>query len=373
MTAHRFTHPLVRVEVWAWDRFLAQCRAEWEALWRSGDHLPDLSPSWAQALVYAHHLDPSTLWVVRAHDVHGRLVLVWPFQLEHRKKRIPLKFRVLRPLQGVFCIRSGLLSALPADQSVRLLHHALRQWHQPWHWLDISFIDSESNEFAAWFKVAAEDGHSIQSHPATRSPYLPAYAGVEDYLTRGEHSKKFRKKVRGWLRDASDVSQFEVKTYSTPDELAVFWPLMLEVESRSWKAQEGSAITSRPWETAFYREIFDRFGQDGGLMGSILFIQGTPAAHSLDLLHQGTVHALKSTFDTAHASVSPGNVLFAGLLDRYFANGIREYNFMGKDEAYKLEWTDQVRSIADIRMYNRSARGRLLAALDRHRAAPKAA
>jgi len=59
------------------------------------------------------------------------------------------------------------------------------------------------------------------------------------------------------------------------------------------------------------------------------------------------------------------------VLDTCFAAGCQEYDFLGKDEDYKLEWTDSVRRHLGLRVYNDSFSSQALAMMDRLRKATR--
>jgi CelD/BcsL family acetyltransferase involved in cellulose biosynthesis len=356
------------LQIQPWQDFLATREAEWLVLWQRTGASPDLSPMWAQALVVAHSVDPRQLHVASARGADGGLLMVWPFQARTRQvARVPVV--EIAPVQHIFCLHAGLLSALAADHSVALLMQALRRWEQPWHWLEMGDLEASSPLHRAWQEACKAGRHSLRSQPGERPPYLLHQGTLEPLVAAG--SKKFRKKVRGLLRDVRDPKTARVQWYRQPDELAEYQPLALSIEARSWKHAAGSAITSRDWEAAFYAQLIQRFGPTGHLMGGVLFLDGQPVAHSLELRQGTRMFGLKSSFDPALARRSPGHMLLVHVLDTCFAAGCQEYDFLGKDEDYKLEWTGSVRRHLGLRIYNDSFSSQALALVDRLRKAAR--
>ncbi len=61
---------------------------------------------------------------------------------------------------------------------------------------------------------------------------------------------------------------------------------------------------------------------------------------------------MKTSFDSTHADLSPGYVLRAELMQYMFDLGIREYDFLGANERYKLEWSQLTRKEFNLSLYN---------------------
>jgi CelD/BcsL family acetyltransferase involved in cellulose biosynthesis len=361
--------PEPTLQVLPWQDFLAAGEAEWLALWQRTGAAPDLSPMWTQALVVAHRVDPKQLHVVSARSADGGLLMVWPIQTHTRYvARVPVV--EVAPVQNIFCMHAGLLTCLEPARAVVLLMSALRRWTQPWHWLEMTELETGSPLHTAWQAACATGAYGQRSQPGERPPYR-AHQGSLDELIGASESKAFRKKMRGHLREVREGEHARVQWYRQPLELAEYQALALAIEARSWKHAAGSAITSRDWEEAFYAQLIQRLGATGSLLGSVLFLDGQPAAHSLELQHGTRTFGLKSSFDVALARSSPGRLLMLQVLDTCFASGCREYDFLGKDEDYKLEWTDTVRQHMTLRVYNDSISSQALAMVDRLRRAAR--
>jgi len=89
-------------------------------------------------------------------------------------------------------------------------------------------------------------------------------------------------------------------------------------------------------------------------------------AFEYGLRYGGTIHALKAAFDRGDAADSPGHLLYALLLSELFRHdhGVREYDFMGADEPYKLSWASRTRCHVKAHVYHpRSPYARLVARL----------
>jgi len=53
-------------------------------------------------------------------------------------------------------------------------------------------------------------------------------------------------------------------------------------------------------------------------------------------------------------------MLLVARLERYFSRGVREFDFIGLDEEYKLQWSRQVRAHESLRLYGPTLAARAL-------------
>jgi CelD/BcsL family acetyltransferase involved in cellulose biosynthesis len=49
---------------------------------------------------------------------------------------------------------------------------------------------------------------------------------------------------------------------------------------------------------------------------------------------------VKTGFDPAYSAFAPGTLLRQEMIARAFSTGVERYEFLGRDEPWKLEWTD---------------------------------
>jgi CelD/BcsL family acetyltransferase involved in cellulose biosynthesis len=130
-----------------------------------------------------------------------------------------------------------------------------------------------------------------------------------------------------------------------------YFALALGVERKSWKRRTGTSLALREWETRLYEELLGRYAQLGQVLAAVLFIDGVPTAHSMDVLQGDRVYGLKTSFDPDFTVRRPGVMLLVARLERYFAQGVREFDFIGLDEDYKLQWSRLCRSHESLRLY----------------------
>jgi CelD/BcsL family acetyltransferase involved in cellulose biosynthesis len=336
------------VQFLSWDAFLAEHESAWVRLWAEVGAAPDLGPIWARSLVRGHCLDTSELQVAFQTNVCGELTLVWPLRFTHQR-RLGVTWKKVVPLANIFCLHGGLLTSLDMGAAVRLMLKALRAQAGAWSWIDVDLLEVGSPLHTAWVLAAQQYDCRVEHIAKGRSPYITSPGTLDDFLaTKG---RNFRRHMQARRREVSTNPGIEVRYFTQPHEMASYFALMLSIERQSWKCDEGSSLASRDWEVRLYDELLRRYAELGRVLGAVLFIDGVPAAHSMDLLQGERVYGLKTSFDPAFTARRPGVMLLVARLEHYFSRGVREFDFLGRDEEYKLQWSRQCRTHESLRLY----------------------
>lgn len=344
------------IHILPWRQLDADWRRRWLEQWQRSGASPDLSPMWADALVAGHGVEAACLQVLIAGSP-SEPRLIWPFQVRTRRQRLGLPIRWIEPLQNTFCMHSGLMTSLSESEACRLILATLREWSRPWDWIDIAAVEAGSALHAAWREAAAAQRCRLRAVRGERPPYIREPGSFADFVAA--RSRNFRKKVRAQLRELDTDPSLRLRVYETAAEMPAFLGEVLEIERQSWKHAVGQAISSRNWELGFYQQLLASLAPLHAVKGVILYVDGQPAAHSIDLLHGARVYGLKTSYDARFADRGVGTLILVGMLARYFDAGCQEYDFLGTDETYKLYWTNELRQHLSLLLYNRTTAGRM--------------
>jgi GNAT acetyltransferase-like protein len=118
------------------------------------------------------------------------------------------------------------------------------------------------------------------------------------------------------------------------------------LESKGWKAQEGTAVTPDNVQGQFYRELLEGFCARGEGVIYQLRVNGMVVASDLCLVRQGMLVLLKTAYDEEWSVYSPAFLLREDVVRTLYTEGkIRTYEFYGPLMDYQLRWTDQIRTL----------------------------
>ncbi len=118
--------------------------------------------------------------------------------------------------------------------------------------------------------------------------------------------KDYRAKKR---RIEKRFGKIDHRVFSKGDELHVSIENFLELESKGWKGEEGTALLCSKHEAAFFREMCVRASESGSLRFHALMVGEAPIAMCCDLFSSPVGFAYKSAYDEDFADYSPGFLL----------------------------------------------------------------
>ncbi|HYP30118.1 MAG TPA: GNAT family N-acetyltransferase [Blastocatellia bacterium] len=148
---------------------------------------------------------------------------------------------------------------------------------------------------------------SFVSESFTRALFRPS-ACANDYLSLALPGIR-RKELRRLEKRLSEAGRLDYCELGAGGEIGRWISEFLELESISWKGQEGRALLSRPEDRDFFveaaRSAFDR----GRLMMLALRVGGRPIAVKCNFMASDGSFAFKIAYDDEYARFSPGVLL----------------------------------------------------------------
>lgn len=202
----------------------------------------------------------------------------------------------------------------------------------------------------------------VLSRVLERSPVIKVHGSFADYeagLARHLLAELRRRRRR--LAEVGEVS-FEVRLDADQAALEDF----LRVEAAGWKGRQGTAVDTEPQTRAFYLELARWAADQGWLRLALLRVDGRAVAADLALQSHGTHYLLKTGYDPEFSKFAVGKLLRHAVIERAFADGVDVYEFLGADDAWKLEWTPDVLPRYMAQVFAPTVRGRLDGAAHRY-------
>jgi CelD/BcsL family acetyltransferase involved in cellulose biosynthesis len=177
----------------------------------------------------------------------------------------------------------------------------------------------------------------------------------------------FKKNLPGRLRNSIQRSQkkaektgrlnFEI--IRDGEQIDQILNTFFDIEFKSWKGRNGTAIKCLPETEAFYRDLAHWAVSNGSLLLLILKLDDVPIAADYCFICEETIFLLKPAYDESFSNISPGNLLHYKALEYLSENKqITRCNFLGACEEWKMEWTSNTSDYGFIRVYPKSLKGR---------------
>lgn len=352
-------------EVRPWGQALSTLADEWGALIDIGGYNPSLHPAWIEAVASSRgHIDRLEVFCARDGE---RLLGVIPFYRSVTYTLgIPLRTLDLAGNLLAYHHEAVILKGHHQQVLQAFLDHASIA---PWDIFRCTAILAQSATSASIRDLPRRLYSHLIIQPGDASPWLPCDRGWAEFLS--SRHRKFRYNLKRRWADFESRSGARVAWFEGESDVRPLLDAILEVEKNSWKAGQGLAISDRPHELAFHERLLPLLASRGTLLANVLFDHDRPVAYTLCCRSKGWIGELKTSFDEAYKSSSPGSIVASLMVRRAFETGAREYDFLGSAQPHKLAWTDRVRDHESLFVFSRRARARCIASLKGSAAAAK--
>jgi len=240
--------------------------------------------------------------------------------------------RTMVPIEASWGLASALATPSPREAALEIAewcHAYARSWDSLW----LSGLTRGDALFTALVHAFHRD-HRLGVGTATRRAVASLDGGYDGWLSR--RSRKFRKRLRAAERKAHGVDFVDI---DQPADLPSLYARILEIETRCWKARDGSGIDQGPMRT-FYGQMLPRLAKRGALRCTVARYGGHDIGYIFGGLRNGTYRGLQISFDAEFAHLAPGNLLQHHTIRRLAEEGVREYD-LGTEMAYKSAWAER--------------------------------
>jgi CelD/BcsL family acetyltransferase involved in cellulose biosynthesis len=338
--------------------------ANWQRLIERVQGAPDLSYEWALSLVQAHEIAEDEVHVIELRDEHDLRGII-PLRVR-RDRRVGLPRVTIELLGSTFSLHLDVLCDVDLSECVQALFDAFGREYGRWTTCVFNGAVEHGALVQAIEAIANRRRLFLECKTGDASPYLDIDRPFEAFIA--SKSANFRSNLKRKARRFREAGNADIRFLCAPADMPLALDVIREIEDRSWKATSGTSLTRRIWEERFYSLLVTRFSPREQILVTVASLDGVWLAYDLTLLGAGRAYCLKTSFDASRPDLSAGLVLRAELMQRMFCEHIREYDFLGKNERYKLEWSETIRRSQHVRVINsRTFLGVVLAARSRLR------
>jgi CelD/BcsL family acetyltransferase involved in cellulose biosynthesis len=252
---------------------------------------------------------------------------------------------------------ADLLHTGPATQVVRALldHLATRA---DWDVLEFGRLPTGSPTLKAleaelpgrlpWRRVSGD----LSPYLAVDGPWAAFYAA---------RSQRFKKTVRNIQNRLERLGRVTVEEHTALAPGDALFEEMIDLTSRSWKAEPGVAIATMPRMPEFFGELSRRASRRGWLAVWFLRLNGRAIAMEYQLRSHGVAYALRADYDRDYATSSPGSALNFAIARALFERGdIYEYQMGPGQNEYKMRWASGCHETVRMQIYRRGVYPRLV-------------
>lgn len=340
---------------------LSQALDDGPGIWdRLLDGSPSAAPfaSWAWLRAWTTAAPPEELnssYAVQLSSPDGTVCAVLPVGI----RRISFRRRAVTALTwatgDLGCPDHLDVLALPEGDLLALIPTLLSL---PWDVAILSNLAADAPNAARLAAAFAKSGCSVRRSALWPCPYVDLPATWESYLASLGRNR--RQLLRRCERNLEGTHTVTVTDYAG-DTLDAGWQHLVTLHERRWSgAGSFHDVALQRLHRSFIADMSSR----GQLWLATLDLDGRPAAAWYGFNDRHTVYFYQSGRDPALDDLSVGTVLMAKMVRRAIERGLRRFDFLRGDEAYKAHWTSTRRETTELVVFRPSWRGRWLRGLD---------
>ncbi len=195
---------------------------------------------------------------------------------------------------------------------------------------------------------AARGKFWLKVEPAPPTPHIDIrFKTINDLVKSGRRSDLRRAGKR--LANLGTVA-YELRAPRSQQDLQSLIDDAFDVETRSWKHEIGTALTS-PAEAVYakaFRGFLEAAHDEGHLRFAFLRLDGKAIAMQIASEWRNRYWIYKATFDKAYSKSSPGNLLYYHTLEQATQRDLYSYEFMGKMDDWTRAWTQDTRDYVKV-------------------------
>ena len=264
----------------------------------------------------------------------------------------------VRLIQNDHTPRVDVIVAGRPDESYQAIWDGLRSGGESWDVLQLSQLLRTSPTMETVTRFAAADNLATGTWRSSDSPYLELAGSWDEYFA--SLSAKFRSNVRNRLSRLTKLGEPSLEVLRDRAAIEGGYADALRLEASGWKQQAGTSICSDPVVQRFYTSLTERATERGWLELLFLKVGDRRVATSYGSTYDGRLFLFKTGYDPEYAACSPFKLLTYFAIQHAYARGLREVDFLGDSEPWKLEWTTTARSHDWLFVFSDTRRARLL-------------
>ncbi len=169
------------------------------------------------------------------------------------------------------------------------------------------------------------------------SPYLELSSNWNTYLSG--LGSKLKQNIRNRISRLTKLGEPSLQVLSDREAIREARDQALTLEASGWKREAGTAIRSDPQVLQFYTLLADRAATSGWLRLLFLTVNGQRIATSYAARYQDRLSFFKTGYDPEFSKYAPFKLLTYYSIRDGYGDGLREVDFLGDAEPWKLEWT----------------------------------
>lgn len=223
----------------------------------------------------------------------------------------------------------------------------------------LRYLPTDSLLCSTLATISRKTGRTILQRVASRSLFCCLPASQEDLWA--SWSKKRRKSYRQSSRKLEKHGRIVTQVHSGKDYDSRIFKHMQSVDERSWKAKCGSNHMQNDKVRHFFQYMLEKMCYREEAAVALLQVENVPIAYEVLMYGQSTMYGYIKAFDDDYSHASPGTLLSIAVMEDAIQKGLKCYDMLRGDEAYKQTLGRMQRDEADFLILPKTHSGSWLA------------
>ena len=298
-------------------------------------------------------LSPFILVVKEQEEILGLL----PFVKEW-KRFYGLPVTMIRSLGHQYLDRSDMIISRKPREIMEKVFAYFE--HEETSWNVLFFQNVAEGSFLITYAAAPHgSSHVMGCKPGYRSPCVKKRGTWTDYIrSRSKnYHKRLNNKTNGLIKHAGTIVARE---YRAPEEVDLALSIAFDIDSKSWKAQEGTAISSTEKSRKYWQTLTKYLAERGRVRIWILWAGDRAIAFEYHVVYNKTVYSMKWSYDREYRRYSPGLLLKHRSMEAFWSEDIAEIHLLGTSDKFKEQWTDEKQIHYNLYLFNNTIYSRIV-------------
>jgi CelD/BcsL family acetyltransferase involved in cellulose biosynthesis len=222
------------------------------------------------------------------------------------------------------------------EECVKLFIDYLKNIPENWNCIELNDLPENTETLVTLSKITK---YSKLIHPC---PYTNLPESYEKFQ-KGPNGKKRFTDVDRHFKALQKTYKVEVLDCSIPESVEEGMHSLFQLHQSRWTSKGLSGAFASTTFQSFHLEIARSFAEKGWMGLFVLKLSGNPVAALYGFMYNSKYYLYLTGFNPKYAKYGVGSMLITSVIRESINKGLKEFDFMRGDEAYKTRWASSTR------------------------------
>lgn len=328
---------------------ITRYKNDWERLYSLKSNQPSVSYQWTTTLLKSH-FKPDHEFILIVIRKNNMVTCIAPLVL-YKSRFLIFSINILFPLSEYYRTHGDILIDDTDTDAYQKLFIAISQINKKWHFFKISRVMENNPIFNNLQEYSNIYRHRYRIHQEYHSYFIELPNNYPDYLTM--RSAKFRNNLKRLIKRLKALGDFEIVQMSSSEHAQKIYETILDIELKSWKHENKSAISNLSQQQTFISEMLDNVKKNEYIHFHFLQLNSEPIAYNLGYISNETYYYLRTSFSEKYRYYNPSTILRSELIKSLIESSHKKVDFLGEPYSWEKQWASTKTMNCNFKLYNK--------------------